>query len=99
MREFYGVRGDFAHGKLDTRRPTAWRPHEHLLLATVAFPLVVKSLLAKSGDFALTHDDEAQIACFEKLAATPDFFADPPDAEDSGDSHWTRMLSEYDRRQ
>ena len=38
MREFYRIRGDFAHGKLNTQQPTVWSPLEHLVLATIAFP-------------------------------------------------------------
>jgi hypothetical protein len=97
MREFYRLRGDFAHGKLNPKQPMTWKPHEHLLLATLAFPLVVKSLLVRAGRFTLTADDEDQIACFEKLADTLDFFASPPDPKGSGDSNWMRLLSEYRR--
>jgi hypothetical protein len=98
MREFYCIRGAFAHGKLNPRQPMAWKPHEHLLLATVAFPLVVKSLLAKAGVFTLTDDDDAQIACFERLADMSEFFADPPDKKGSSDSHWRRLLTDYESK-
>ena len=38
MKEFYRIRGDFAHGKLKSRQPAAWSPLEHLVLSTIAFP-------------------------------------------------------------
>src|SRR3989442_384090 len=45
LREFYRVRGDFAHGRLATRQQLAWHPIEHLTLAAVAFPILVRCLL------------------------------------------------------
>jgi hypothetical protein len=68
MHEFYRLRGDYAHGKMRTRQLMVWRPEEHLLLASIAFPLVVRSVLARSGAYELTEDDLAQIDAFEKLA-------------------------------
>ncbi len=94
MRELYRVRGDFAHGRLVSAQPMAWQPHEHLMLATIAFPLVVKSLLVNAGRYSLTEEDHAQIDCFEALANTPDFFSPPPDAKSSWDSAWERLLCE-----
>ena len=69
-----------------------WRAYEHLLLATVAFALVVKCFLNKAGKYQLTEDDNAQIDCFESLADTPEFFTPPDDAESSWDSKWARLL-------
>ncbi|MDH5668803.1 MAG: hypothetical protein OEY86_12395 [Nitrospira sp.] len=93
MREFYRIRGDFAHGKLLTRRPTVWNEMEHLVLAAMAFPLVVRCLLQKTGHYSLTDIDIAQISCFERLADEK-FLEDPPDQQYSGDSVWSRLISE-----
>jgi len=92
MREFYRIRGDFAHGKLNTQQPTTWDLLEHLMLATIAFPLLVKSLLNKACKYKLTDNDQAQIDVFEKFADTPDFLERPPDQKNSLDSHWQRLL-------
>jgi len=97
MREFYSVRGDFAHGKLNTGQPLAWQPSEHLALATIAFPLAVKCLLAKTGKYTLREDDQAQIDAFECLADSP-FSSDPPDCQGSMDSWWSRCVNEAKRR-
>ena len=94
MREFYRVRGDFAHGRLRTRQPLTWNPLEHLVLATIAFPLVVKSLLAKTKGYRFTTEDLAQIDSFERLADTADFLRPPADRKGSMDSHWARILRE-----
>jgi hypothetical protein len=93
MREFYGVRGDFAHGKLNTQRPVAWNPLEHLVLATIAFPLLVRSFLKKAGRYELSDSDQAQIDVFEKFADTPGFLDPPPDQRGNADSHWGRLVS------
>lgn len=92
MREFYRIRGDFAHGKLSTQQPTVWNPLEHLVLAAISFPLVVKSLLGESN-YKMTEEDQAQIDCFEKLADTPDFLKPPQYQKGSLDSHWRRLCS------
>lgn len=92
MREFYGIRGDFAHGKHETRRPVVWEPLEHLVLAAVAFPLVVKSLLSAAGKYSLTEEDRGQIDCFERFADTPGFVEPPVDQASSLDSHWKRLV-------
>jgi hypothetical protein len=68
--------------------------YEHLMLATIAFPLVVKSLLVKAGTYQFTEDDRLQIDCVEALANTLDFFVPPPDAQSSWDSVWGRLLEE-----
>jgi hypothetical protein len=94
MREFYRIRGDFAHGKLNTRQSAMWEPLEHLVLATIAFPLLVKSLLSKDNKYTLTNDDGAQINCFEQFADTDNFLTAPPNQQGSLDSHWRRLLDE-----
>ena len=94
MREFYRIRGDFAHGTPDTRQPVVWKPLEHLVLASTAFPLLVRTLLANEGTYTPTHEDQAQIDCFEKFADTPDCLKPPDDQRGSIDSHWGRLVSD-----
>lgn len=98
MREFYRIRGDFAHGKLNTRQPVVWEPLEHLVLATIAFPLLVKSLLQKDCKYKFTDDDRAQIDCFEKFADTKNFLEKPPDQQSGLDSHWSRLCEGRESR-
>ncbi|MEJ5377239.1 MAG: hypothetical protein WHX93_11720 [bacterium] len=94
MREFYRIRGDFAHGRLNTQQAMMWNPLEHLVLATIAFPLVVKCLLKKAGCYELTDEDTVQIDAFEKLADTPEFSRPPSDQRNNPDSHWSRICSD-----
>jgi len=94
MSEFYRVRGDFAHGKLQTLQPLAWTPQEHLVLASISFPLCMKSLLQQNGYYSLTDDDQVQIDAFEALANQNGFLSEPLDSSGSGDSWWRRCLLE-----
>ncbi len=92
MKEFYGVRGAFAHGKLETKRPLVWTPLEHVVLATIAFPLVARCLLVKSGQYVITDDDQAVIDAFDKLVDA-DFLKLPADASGSLDSVLSRLVA------
>jgi hypothetical protein len=92
LKEFYRVRGDFAHGKLTTQQPMAWHPIEHLTLAAIAFPLLVRSLLQSGGTYKFTADDVAAIDVFEEFANEPDFLHLPPDTRNSLDTWWARFF-------
>lgn len=69
MREFYRLRGNLAHGSLTPKQPDmAWKVNEHLTLARIAFPLVVKVLLEEEGLYHLTEEDRVYISAFEEIA-------------------------------
>jgi hypothetical protein len=93
LKEFYRVRGDFSHGRLTTRQTTAWKnPVEHLMLAAIAFPLLVRSLLEVAGVYGLTRDDRAAIEVFEAFADQVDFLVPPSNSRSSLDTWWARMF-------
>jgi hypothetical protein len=91
IKEFYRIRGDFSHGKLKTRQPTTWKPLEHIVLATIAFHLLVRVLLSKKGHYILIDDDQAQIDAFEKIA-DEDFLNPPTDQKSSMDSWYSQFI-------
>ncbi len=93
MREFYRIRGDFAHGRLDSNQPMTWSPLEHLVLASTAFPLLVRAKLAQAGVYSFTEDDFTVLNAFEALADA-DFLVAPDDQRNSMDSVWRRLRSE-----
>lgn len=66
--DLYNLRNDLAHGKVAQRYPSIWTLHEHLLLASFAFPLVVKSRLAAIGVYSMTERDQCYIDSLEHLA-------------------------------
>jgi hypothetical protein len=93
IKEFYRVRGDFAHGKLRTVQEMAWQPLEHVVLATIAFPILVRILLSTAGNYKLTDHDRAATDAFEKFA-NEDFLKPPPDRENSMESWLHRLIAE-----
>lgn len=92
MKEFYRIRGDYAHGRLNTKQPIMWEPLEHLVLASIAFPLVIKTLLSRIGRYNITDTDQAQIDCFEHFADTKKFLEPPTNQRGSLDSNWNRLV-------
>jgi hypothetical protein len=94
MREFYTVRGNFAHGNFKTAQPMKWTPEEHLVLAAISFPLCVKVLLQRMDHYSMTDSDLIQTDAFEALANQAAFLGEPSDSTGSMDSWWARHLSE-----
>ncbi len=90
--EFYRIRGDYAHGKLKTKQPMTWNTLEHLVLGTIAFPLVIKCLLTKKSCYEMTVEDRAQIDAFEEFADTVEFCKRPNYRKSSMDSFWQRYV-------
>lgn len=76
IRDFFRARGDYAHGRSYQRYPAVWSRHEHLLLASYITPRILKVLLARSGDYTLTEDDQIDIDAFEALACADLFDED-----------------------
>ncbi len=92
MKEFYRIRGDFAHGKLQTQKQTKWKPLEHIVLGAIAFPLLVRCLLKNSGNYVLNNEDQAQINAFEALADNEKFLDPPTDQHHPGYSVWSNLV-------
>jgi len=79
---------------VNTQQPAVWNSLEHLTLAAIAFPLVVKCLLKRADLYTFADDDQAQIDVFEKFAETKDFLKPPANQKNSIDSHWKRLVSD-----
>ncbi len=62
VREFYRLRGDFAHGRIQSRKLRRWEPWHHLLFAAIAFPLLTKALLESEKSYVFTENDHCQLA-------------------------------------
>jgi hypothetical protein len=75
-----------------------WTAREHLILATIAFPLIVKAQLARTGGYQLSREDEVQRNAFETLGDTPDFLNLLADQQGGLDSPWRRLRQEEQRR-
>ena len=62
VREFYRLRGDFAHGRIQSRTPRRWESWHHLLFGAIAFPLLTKALLENEKSYVFTENDHCQLA-------------------------------------
>ncbi len=62
VREFYRLRGDFAHGRIQSRKPRRWESWHHLLFGAIAFPLLTKALLENEKLYVFTENDQCQLA-------------------------------------
>jgi len=91
MKEFYRIRGSFAHGELRTVQDHAWELLEHIVLASMAFPLLVRCLLARSGEYKLTDEDRAWVNAFESIA-DEQFLEPPADQKSSSDTRARRLV-------
>ena len=93
LSDAYRLRGSYSHGDVSKPGyPAIWRSHEHLLLGAVAFPLVVKAVLARAGLYSMTADDQLVNEMFDVLATFDAFAPDPmprhrrgDDSEDASD--------------
>lgn len=81
LRDFFQHRGNVGHGRKRTAHPAMWTAEEHLLLGAFAFPLLVKVLLVKRGDYEWTWDDLFDVSVFEQLACAR-LFTQVPEAEE-----------------
>lgn len=96
IRDLGTARDNVAHGRLDSNPNQLWSSPEHLVLAAISFPLVVKLMLSDKGFYEATDDDRAQIEAFEHLADS-DFMKQPEDASHSEDYIWNRLQREFYR--
>lgn len=95
VHDLFDVRNDLAHGKAATQDRPIWEAHEHLLLGSVLFPLVVKTMLAERAKYEMTERDLELIDAFEELACE-DLFRQPKQDVDGVPQEpwaWNRVIS------
>ena len=80
-------RGNLAHGKGESARPSLWTVRQHLLLTSFTVPRLVKRVLSRMGLYEPTDDDERDINALEPLLNLPDVFARVDE-----DYAWRRVL-------
>ncbi|MCX6383169.1 MAG: hypothetical protein NTV16_01580 [Actinobacteria bacterium] len=91
LKDFYELRGDYAHGKKETKKQMVWNVKEHLLLGSYIFPLLVKLSLNKSKYYNLSEEDFYNIELFEQLAEA-DLFKKP---QNPNNCEWKKIRREY----
>ena len=83
--DFCQLRDRFLHGHWRDTGDAVWGVKEHLFLASVAFPLLVKRLLVDDGDYQLTGEDHLRIDAFEAVADSAFF---EPVGSDTRPARW-----------
>ena len=96
------LRNEVGHGKVTTRsREPVWALHEHLLLAAVALPLYVKTVLANAGVYTRTEEDDELDSVFDVLTTLKPFaWTDDPLVDEAANrrthsdvSPWRRVMT------
>lgn len=73
IRDFFRLRSNLAHGKIESRYTPVWSLRNHLLLASYVFPLALKCELATLGFYAKTETDQEAVDLFEPLTCEDHF--------------------------
>ncbi len=93
IRDLFRLRGNFAHGRAQSRYPSVWSLRNHMLLGSFAFPLALKSKLRSLATYAFTDRDQQAIDMFE-AQASEDYFRPVSDPHDRSSHPWNRILDE-----
>jgi hypothetical protein len=96
IRDFFRLRGALAHGKLASRHRPVWSLRDHLLLASFAFPLLLKASLAEESLYSLSEDDLFQIDLFEPLACE-EHLVPVPNPHNSHAHPWDQVIERMSR--
>lgn len=67
IRDFKLTRGHHAHGGTTRNYPGLWSQPNHLVLGSFILPLLLKKRLESAGFHTWSHEDQANLAAFERL--------------------------------
>jgi hypothetical protein len=74
LSDAYVLRSQYGHGRVGSPPyRSTWSVHEHLLLGALAFPLMVKAMLASEGMYLFTDMDVTANNAFDTLATFDPF--------------------------
>jgi hypothetical protein len=90
IRDFFRLRGNLAHGRIQPKYSSIWSLHEHLLLGAYLLPLLVKQVLAREGYLSVTPGLLASLDVFEQLACESPF-APLPDRASNAEHPWRKI--------
>ncbi len=94
IQEMYQLRSCYVHGLDTSERSWGWNDLEHTLMASFAFPLIVKLLLAQESKYVLTETDEVHLGAIDKLLDAQGWF-EPKDPS-KFNSNWRDTISDSD---
>ncbi|MBW7996182.1 MAG: hypothetical protein FVQ81_06360 [Candidatus Glassbacteria bacterium] len=97
IRDFYSLRNNLAHGKIEHGYNSIWVLKDHLLLSSYIFPLLVKATLTEHQLYTFTEEDRFQIDVFESLACEehciPKEINTTEDDSIEAEQPWQRIIS------
>ncbi len=93
IRDFFRLRGNFAHGKMESRYSPLWTLKNHLLFASFIFPFVVKYELGDAGLYELSDRDQEWVDMFEDFL-TRDHFSQRGDPYNPASHPWNQIREE-----
>lgn len=93
--DMYQVRSHFGHGRVTSSEyPAIWTEREHLLLASVAFPLYLKAYLHAEGLYSMTEEDAVVNTALDALMLLEPFDGrTPEDDEEEPGAAWRETIS------
>lgn len=91
VRDLFRLRGNLAHGKIESRYRPVWSLREHLLLGSFVYPLVLKLELQKSGLYVICEEDQGLLDLFEALACE-ELFAPMSNPNDPNSYPWRQVF-------
>lgn len=99
IREFIALRDYLAHGNSLSSFETRWSLHEHLLLASFIYPVILKWFLQEHNQYTLSKRDIARFKAFEQLLSVQ-HFVDYTDQENEEDFEypWNNIFGKYLQR-
>lgn len=93
IEELYDLRSAYTHGEDTKRRCWGWNDLEHTLMASFAFPMIVKILQAQESKYVLSETDEVYLGVIDKLLDAQGWFK-PKDPSEFN-SNWRKTISDY----
>lgn len=94
IRDLFRIRNNIAHGKLTSQYPLVFSLKNHLLLASLIFPIILKLIISTRGLYNLSNDDKMIVNIFEKLVCAEHFQIENKDENDIPEFPWHKIFSE-----
>lgn len=99
IRACFRLRGEHAHGKMETDQPLPCTTQEHCLFLSFVFPLLVKLILKDKKFYNLSDNDKIYIDSFEKLVVERHFNQQLSSSAPGNKWKWNKIIdSERSRR-
>ena len=93
IRDLFRIRNNIAHGKLTSQYQPVFSLKNHLLLASLIFPIILKLVISSRGLYNLSDNDKMIINVFEKLVCVEHFKIENKDEDDMPEFPWHKIFA------